>query len=200
MPKKLSKEQGTELVKLARKSIEYTLATGKTLSEICPNNTFLEQRGVFVTLNTHPEKELRGCIGFPYPTKPVWGAIIEASVQAALHDPRFPQLEPEELEKTTIEISVLTKPEEITIEKKEIPKSIKTGEDGLIIQRSHNSGLLLPQVASEQGWKAETFLEACSEKAGLLASMWKSSGTKILKFQAQVFSETMPQGTVEETA
>ena len=198
MSKKLSKEQGAELVKLARKSIQYIIATEQNPSEICQDPMFMEEQGVFVTLNSYPEKQLRGCIGLPYPVKPLWGATIEAAVQAALHDPRFSPIKAEELEKITIELSVLTKPEEITIEKKDVPNSIKIGEDGLIIQRGYNSGLLLPQVATEQKWKAETFLEACSEKAGLLATMWKSKETKVLKFQAQIFSETKPNGEIEE--
>lgn len=198
MSKMFSKKQGSELVRLARKSIEYRLATGNRLSEICQDNSYMEERGVFVTISTYPEKALRGCIGFPYPVKPLWGAVIEAAEEAALHDPRFPPLKAKELDNTTIEASILTKPEEVRLLKKEIPKSLKIGEDGLIIQRGYSSGLLLPQVAAEQGWKAETFLEACSEKAGLLASMWKSEETTVKKFQAQVFKETKPKGPVEE--
>lgn len=194
----LSLKQGKTLVKLARKSIEYTVASGGRLREVCSDKALLAERGVFVTLHSYPEKELRGCIGFPYPVKQLWNAIIEASVEAALHDPRFPQVKGEELEKIALEISVLTVPEEILGERKGIPEKIEIGKDGLIIQRGPRSGLFLPQVATEQGWEAEEFLENCCLKAGLMENMWKSSETKVFRFQAQIFSETEPKGEIEE--
>jgi len=198
MAGELSQKQGEKLVKIARKSIEYSLASGRTLSKICEDKQLLGQRGVFVTLHTFPGNELRGCIGFPYPVKPLWSAVIEAAVEAALHDPRFPPLKVEELSKVIVELSVLTKPEEIRGERKELPKSIEIGKDGLIIQKGYHSGLLLPQVATEQGWKADEFLENCCLKAGLMGNMWQLKETRVFKFQAQIFSETEPGRNVEE--
>lgn len=198
MAGELSLKQGTSLVKLARKSIEYFLASGGRLSETSSDEKLLEERGVFVTLNTFPEKELRGCIGYPYPVKPLWKAASGAAVEAAYHDPRFPPLKAAGLEKAVIEVSVLTKPEEVLGERKELPKKIKIGKDGLIIQRGMHSGLLLPQVAPEQGWDAKELLENCCLKAGLMENMWLSKETKVFKFQAQIFAEEKPKGKVEE--
>jgi len=193
-----SLKQGERLVKLARKSIQYAIASGIPLREMCDDKELLQERGVFVSLHSFPGKELRGCIGMPYPLKPLWNAVAEMAVEAALNDPRFPPMKPEELEKTVVEVSILTKPEEILGEKKELAKKIAIGKDGIIVQRGYHSGLFLPQVAPEQKWNCLEFVENCCRKAGLMESMWQSKETKIFKFQAQVFSETKPDGKVEE--
>jgi uncharacterized protein (TIGR00296 family) len=195
---KLSLEQGQKLVKLARKSISYYSATGALLGEQCSEKELLEKRGVFVTINSFPEKELRGCIGFPSPIKPLWNAVIEAGVEASFNDPRFSGLKGEELEKIVIELSVLTKPEEIKGEKSELPNKIVIGEDGLIIQREGRSGLLLPIVAVEYNWESEEFLENACRKAFLPENSWHSERTHVFKFQSQVFAEEKPNGSINE--
>ncbi len=198
MGSEFSVEDAKKLIKLARKSISYFSAANKLLEEPCKEGKFLEKRGLFVTLRSFPEKELRGCIGFPYPLKPLWNAVIEAAVEAAFHDPRFPALRVSEFENVVLEISILTMPQEIEGEKGKIVGKIGVEKDGLIVKRNLRSGLLLPQVATEQGWDAETFLEQCCLKAGLPAQSWKLKGTDIFKFQARVFSEKAPNGEVEE--
>lgn len=195
---RLSLEQGSRLVKLARKSMEYSIASSIRYSEVCEEKALMEERGVFVTLHTFPEKQLRGCIGMPYPMRPLWNAVIEMAAESALRDPRFSPMTTEELEKAIVEVSVLTVPEEVLGERKKLPKFIKVGEDGLIVKRGSHTGLLLPQVATQFGWEAEEFLENCCEKAGLMKNMWQSRETVVLKFQAQVFSEAEPKGAVEE--
>jgi len=194
----LSLEEGRELVKFARRNIEYYSATGSFSREKAGEDKFMKDRGVFVTLHSFPDKELRGCIGFPYAVKPLWQATMEAAIEAAFRDPRFPPVQANELEKIIVEISVLTKPKEITGEKKEIPKKIEIGKHGLIIQKGHRSGLLLPVVALEQNWDSEEFLRNACRKASVPETAWQSSETRIFKFQAQVFSETEPNGSIAE--
>ncbi len=195
---KISLEEGIELVKLARKSIEYAMASGKKLREETQNKNFLEKKGAFVTLKTFPEEELRGCIGRPYPSQPLWNAIIDSATDAAFNDDRFGQLSAKELEKIVIEISVMTIPMEIKRKKEELPEKIKIGEDGLIIETPYTAGLLLPQVASEEKWDSETFLQHLCLKAGLNPEEWKNPKTKISKFQAQIFKEEKPNGKIVE--
>lgn len=194
----LSLEQGEKLVKLARKSISYALYTNSLLKEEVPKE-FSEARGVFTTLHSFPSKELRGCIGFPYPLMPLWNAVIESAYSAAFNDPRFPPLQGKELNKIIIELSVLTVPEEVKGEKEEVAKKIEIGRDGLIIQKGIHSGLLLPQVATEHKMNAIEFLEQTCLKAGMEKEEWKEKECRILKFQAQIFKEEKPEGkTVEE--
>lgn len=192
----LKLKEGKELIELARKSINYFFASGSVMKDVAPKK-FSEKQGVFVTLNGFPSKELRGCIGFPYPIMALWNAVIEASVSAGFNDPRFNALELEEMEKIVIEISVLSVPQEIKGDKELIPKKIETGKDGLIIKMNRKSGILLPQVAKEWKWSSEKFLEETCIKAGLEKDSWKEKECKIFKFQAQIFSEKKPKGKTE---
>ena len=200
----LSPEEGALLVDLARKAVEHHLRTGKRLD--APENLpkkLLQSHGVFVTINSvaKEEKELRGCIGFPYPTLPLARAVIESAMNAATQDPRFPQLSLDELEHVVFEVSVLTPPRLIeTKDPREYCTKIKVGEDGLIVERGIYKGLLLPQVPVEWGWDAQEFLCQCCNKAGLVADYWLRPGTKIYKFQAIIFEEETPGGSIERKA
>lgn len=192
------------MVKLARKAIEKYLKEGVVdtppadLSEV-----FYEPRGVFVTLNKiignveHGRRDLRGCIGFPEPIKPLVSALVEAAVAAAVEDPRFPPVTLDELSSIVIDVSVLTPPRLIDVEdRKMLPSMVRIGRDGLIVERGFNRGLLLPQVAVEENWDAETFLSYTCLKAGLPPECWRDKKTRIYSFQAIVFEETSPNGTV----
>lgn len=196
----LSDEEGAFLVKLARRAILENLKDGRIISppKDAPPNLF-EKRGVFVTINSviGGEKSLRGCIGFPYPIYPLVRAVIEAAIESATRDPRFPPLRLEELNQVVLEVSVLTEPELIEVKSPlEYPSKIKIGEDGLIVERGFYRGLLLPQVPIEWGWNEEEFLSQCCLKAGLPPDCWLLKGTKIYKFQAIIFEETSPDGPV----
>ncbi|MEK6973013.1 MAG: TIGR00296 family protein [archaeon] len=189
-------EDAQELINLARKSIEYYLHTSRMYEAVPQNNKFLELRGVFVTLNTYPKKQLRGCIGFPYASRPLWFAVIEAATHAAFEDPRFNPLPASELDKIVIEISILTEPKAVNKEK--VEDEIKIGRDGLIVVKKSMSGLLLPQVATEYGFDVQTFLKETCKKAGLIPTAWQQDETKVFKFQAQIFTEKEPKGKIEE--
>lgn len=193
----ISVEQGTYLVSLARKSIEGYFATGKKIVPDKATGVFSEKRGVFVTLESYPQHELRGCIGYPLPVKDLTSSVVECSLSAAFDDPRFPALEQQELARCTIEVSVLTVPEEIIVkDPAEYPKKIKVGRDGLIINYGYSSGLLLPQVPIEWNWNETEFLSHLCEKAGLPKKMWQSPSVSISRFEAEVFCESKPGGKV----
>jgi uncharacterized protein (TIGR00296 family) len=197
----LTLEEGKFLVKLARRTVTEYLKNGKVLQVpegVSPK--LMEKAGVFVTLNSfhNGKKRLRGCIGLPYPTTPLTKAVIEAALSAATRDPRFPPVTPQELDHITFEVSVLTPPERVPIEKPtDYPSKIKVGRDGLIIERSYCKGLLLPQVPVEWNWNEEEFLSQCSMKAGLPPDSWLLKDTKIYRFQAIIFEEALPKGNIE---
>ena len=202
MPFALSLDEGKFLVELARKAVKENLTTGKHLA--APQNTpkkLLRQCGIFVTINTikHGETQLRGCIGYPYPTLPLVEAVIESAIDAATQDPRFYPLSLNELDNVVFEVSVLTPPEAITVQKPdEYVTKIKIGEDGLIVEKGIFKGLLLPQVPVEWEWDEEEFLCQCCIKAGLPPDSWLTKGTKIYKFQAIIFEEETPHGEVKQ--
>ncbi|MEM1581756.1 MAG: TIGR00296 family protein [Candidatus Bathyarchaeia archaeon] len=196
----LTDEEGISLVKLARKAVEENLKDGKIISppEGVPPN-LLKKRGVFVTINSviDGEKILRGCIGFPYPVYPLVRAVIEAAIESATRDPRFPPMTLPELDHVVFEVSILTEPELIKVDSpSEYPSKIKIGEDGLIVERGLNKGLLLPQVPVEWNWDEEEFLCQCCMKAGLPPDCWVLKGTKIYKFQCIIFEEIKPKGSI----
>jgi len=201
MPSEFTLEDGKFLLKLARRAIEEALKTSK---KIAPpggvDEKFMRKRGVFTTLTDYESGELRGCIGFPFPTNPLIEAVIESAIEAATGDPRFPPVTLDELERRIVlELSILTDPEPIKFkDPRECPSMIEIGEHGLIVERGWARGLLLPQVAVEWGWDPEEFLSNCCIKAGLPPDAWLMGGTKIYKFKAIIFSERSPNGEVFE--
>jgi len=201
LPFDLTLDEGKILVKLARTAVEEYLKTRKPISvpEGLPEK-LLQPCGVFVTINTvesNGEKELRGCIGYPYPTTPLAQAVIDSAISSATQDPRFYPLSLDELDKVVFEVSVLTPPQLVEVEKpSEYHSKIKVGEDGLIVERGFYKGLLLPQVPVEWNWDEEEFLCQCCIKAGLPPDSWLIKGTKVYKFQAIIFEEEKPKGEV----
>jgi uncharacterized protein (TIGR00296 family) len=197
----LDLEEGKFLIHLARNAVREYLETRKTINP--PENTpakLQEHCGVFVTINSlkKEEKQLRGCIGYPYPTNPLVEAVIDSAINAATQDPRFYPLSLSELGKVVFEVSVLTPPEKVNVENpKEYIEKIKVGEDGLIVEKGFYKGLLLPQVPVEWGWCEEEFLCQCCTKAGLPMDSWLTKDAKIYKFHAIIFEEEAPQGEVK---
>ena len=180
-------QKGEQLLKIAKNSIKLAF-DDKDFDLIKTKDKELnEKRGAFVTL--YYKKELRGCIGFIESKLPLWQSVAEAARLSAFDDPRFPPLQRNELDNVKFEISVLAKPQQIKGKPDDIIGQIEIGKDGLIIKSSGFSGLLLPQVAVENEWSAEEFLEQTCLKAGISPKSWKEKGCRIYKFQAQIFSQ-----------
>ena len=167
----ISERAGKFLVDLSKDTIKYFLETGKTI--VKPDDYPIEldePLGVFVTLNKN--NNLRGCIG----------------LSAAFNDPRFPQVSEEEFDKLDFEVTVLTKPEIIEVAHyKQYFDEIEIGRDGLIIQKGYARGLLLPQVATENAFTVEEFLDNTCMKAGISADSWMDESCDVYKFQGQIF-------------
>ena len=156
-------------------------ARGKPVPEFAIDSPVLkEKRGAFVTINKGGQ--LRGCIGYIQPYKPLSQTVEEMASQAAFNDPRFDPVTESELPDLEIEISVLTPLKRI----KDI-EEIEVGKHGILIEKGSYSGLLLPQVATEYGWNRKTFLEHTCLKAGLPTNSWKDEDTVISIFSADIF-------------
>lgn len=201
MPFELSIDEGAQLVRLARRAIETKLKTGETIKPEESSPRFQEPCGVFVTLNkiVNGSHSLRGCIGFPTPVLPLAEAVIDSAISAAMRDPRFNQVTLKEMDSIVIEVSVLTPPEVIEVERPDkYPEKVDVGRDGLIVSRGSHKGLLLPQVPVEWDWDADEFLTQCCIKAWLPPDAWLEKETKILKFQAIIFTEEAPRDGVKK--
>ena len=183
----ISDRAGNYLVELSKETIKYFLDTGKTM--VKPEDYPIEldeELGVFVTLNKN--NNLRGCIGYAEPVKPAIDASMDVAISAAFNDPRFPQLSPEEFDELDFEVTVLTKPEMIIVaHPDQYFDEIGIGRDGLIIQKGYAKGLLLPQVATENAFTTEEFLEHTCMKAGISADSWMDESCDVFKFQGQIF-------------
>ena len=178
----LNKEEKKKLLTIARYSI-IEAVTGKKQPEVKITDERLKENcGAFVTIKEHGQ--LRGCIGYIIAVKPLYETVKDVAASAAINDYRFRPVSGDELDKLKLEISVLTPLKRI----KEIDE-IEIGRDGLYMKRGLNSGLLLPQVATEYGWDRKTFLEQTCRKAGLATDAWKDKSTEIYIFSAEVFDE-----------
>ena len=180
----LTDQERAALLTIARAAVE-TTARGEPLpaqpEDACTPT--LEENGCcFVTL--HRQGHLRGCIGTFHPGRPLWKTAQEMAVQASSRDPRFRPVAAEEIPEIDLEISVLTPSVPVSD-----PGEIEVGRDGLIISRGHTRGVLLPQVATENGWDREEFLDHTCRKAGLSAGAWRGEDTTIERFTADVFGE-----------
>ena len=191
----LSLEEGTLAVKTARKVIEEFVKTNKIPKTTLPDS-FNDLSGVFVTLKK--DGDLRGCIGYPYPDLSLSKALVDAAVQAATQDPRFDRVRSFELDKISVEVTVLSEPEPLKVKPLDRPKSIRIGRDGIIVEYGLYRGLLLPQVPVEQGWGPEEYLEYGCLKAGISPDAWVDDKTKVYTFQGQIFQEKSPNGEVIE--
>jgi AmmeMemoRadiSam system protein A len=176
----LTEEEQRWLLRVARRALEEGVRYGR-LPEIEPlQGALTEKRGAFVSL--HKEGRLRGCIGYLEPLKPLYQTVCECARAAALYDPRFDPVAPEELSSLQLEISVLSPLVDIT------PDQIEVGHHGLLVSQGSQRGVLLPQVAVEWKWDRQRFLEETCLKAGLPPHAWKH-GARIQAFSAQVFAE-----------
>jgi uncharacterized protein (TIGR00296 family) len=193
-----TEKDGELAVRIARSVIEKKLG-GEDIQVPKGTSSFLTKSGVFVTLNTYPGKDLRGCIGYPEPIMALGKAIKDVAVSAALKDPRFPSVRLDEMDSIIIEVTLLTPPEDIDFsDEEDLKRQIVIGRDGLIAKRSFFSGLLLPQVPVEYNWNVEQFLSHTCMKAGLHLEEWRRGDVKFQKFQGKVYGEEYPRGPVKE--
>ncbi len=176
------------LLRLAREKIE-SLFYDKVvdIKDIKKNPKFNENLGCFVTLNKN--KNLRGCIGYIVGKAPLYECVLDNAYNAAFEDPRFNELNESELKDIEIEISILSKPKELSFSSpEELLAMLRPGIDGVIIKSGFYDATYLPQVW-EQLPDKEEFLNSLCRKAGLDEDCWKSQGLNVFTYQAEVFSE-----------
>jgi AmmeMemoRadiSam system protein B/AmmeMemoRadiSam system protein A len=185
--------EGAGLVRLARAALTtHFFERGDLGRELAawPAGPGRERRqGVFVTLNRRSPEEirtrgrLRGCIGQPEPTFPLYYGTVQAALDAALRDPRFGPVSAAELPGLEVEVTVLSPRRPVASW-----RDIRLGTHGIVLQKGDKAALFLPQVATEQGWSLDQTLAALAEKAGLPADGWKEGATFSV-FTGQVFEE-----------
>jgi AmmeMemoRadiSam system protein A len=179
-----SAAERTQLLTLAHQAILSALEPGPKKRDLPldpPSAHLAELRGVFTSL--YLRGALRGCVGYVFPTTPLYRAVAETACAAAFEDTRFDPVKLDEAPSLQIELSVLSPPRPI------LADAIEVGRHGLLISVSGLRGLLLPQVPVERGWNRITFLEQTCRKAGLPLDAWQKGAT-LEAFTAEVFGES----------
>ena len=187
-------EEGIELVRLARTSVESYIKNGKIINSPIKSN---KKSGVFVTvyhLNIkNSQKNLRGCIGYIIPLKNIHDLVIAAAINAATKDLRFSAISERELDEVIFEVSVLTKPLLIRVDNSDVSlNKIVIGRDGLMLESGYGSGLFLPQVPVEQKWNVREYLTNLCYKTGAPSDAWLLPDSKLYTFHSIIFREKLP--------
>jgi len=181
--KLLSTEERATLLAIAREAIVAHLdrRPAPLLDPRSETPRLLAPGAPFVTVRV--DGDLRGCIGTTRFERPLRQVTAELAVSAASQDRRFDSIGRDERSALAIAVSVLTPLAPARID------AIEIGRHGLVVRCRGRSGLLLPQVASERGWDAPTFLAETSRKAGLPANAWRQPDAQVHWFEAECFSD-----------
>lgn len=183
-------QERTQLLQIAREAIMAHVTgvagvTGGALAAADRTDLSVRRGGVFVSLHKHGQ--LRGCIGHLESDDSLIRVVARCAVAACSADPRFPPVAPGELRQLQVELSVLG-----PLEPAAGPADIEIGRHGLLVEMGRQRGLLLPQVAAEQQWDAQTFLGQTCRKAGLPEDSWQRGGSvEVWRFEAEVFADLL---------
>lgn len=191
----LSEKDKSTLLKLARSTAGHFTRTGKRPrldqlpSDLVLSDLLRKPMGVFVTLflkDPFPgQEDLRGCIGYILPVKPLFEAVMDNAVGACSKDYRFAPVKYEELSAIRIEISVLTPPKPTSSY-----NEIEIGKHGVVLDFKGKQSVFLPHVATEYGWTRDETLRQLSLKAGLNHDAWQQKGAKFEIFESVMFEES----------
>lgn len=177
----LTPEERAALLTIARQALEQHLLGGSRGGLPGIPVSLTEPGAAFVTLRA--EGNLRGCVGSVDGTKALSDTVAHCAVAAATSDPRFPPVSLEEFFLLSIEVSVLS-----SLHLLEDVAQLIPGTHGICVTAGQHRGILLPQVATEQGWDRETFLNFACRKAHLAPDAWRHGATLHI-FTAEVFGE-----------
>lgn len=186
----ISENDKKNLLRLARATLEEFVKRGQLPSMeslgIALTEALQESCGAFVTLYfvQGKERRLRGCIGTILPVQPLYQAIIQNTVAAAAHDPRFSCVREEELSDITLEINILTLPKKVASY-----EEIKLGRDGIIFHLGNAQSVFLPSVPLEFHWDLPQTLSQLALKAHLPANAWQSKEAWFEIFQSEAVTE-----------
>lgn len=169
------------LLEVARQSLHAAVEGRHFVAEFSEITAVRSSGGAFVSL--HRRGRLRGCVGQIMSSDSLVATVAYCARAAALEDPRFDPVRPQELKEIEIELSVLSQLQPIE------PGQIEAGKHGLMVSSGWKRGVLLPQVALQFRWDGQRLLEETCVKAGLNRDAWKLPETRIQAFTAEIFNE-----------
>jgi len=188
-PVKMSADEKAYLLHLAREALVAELS-GRPAPEVPPDRLtpgIAREAACFVTLTE--SGRLRGCILDSFtPHEPIYRNVMRNVILAAESDPRFPPVSLEELDRITIEISVLGRPRTLEFDgPEELLVKLRPGIDGVILTTRSGTSTYLPQVW-EQLPDPELFLTELCRKQGAAGDCWQS-GDLVETYEVEHFSE-----------
>jgi len=185
----LTSEEKHHLLALAREAISETAHNRRSTDvdlDTLPD-VFREDGASFVTLTK--SGHLRGCIGCLEAYRPLALDVQQNAISAAFHDPRFPPVTADEVDRLCVEISVLTPPEPLVYDgSDDLIAKLRPNIDGVVIQRGWQRATFLPQVW-EKLHNPHEFLQHLCLKAGMPADAYRVPGLEVYTYQVDEFSE-----------
>jgi len=189
----LPPDLGRRLVALARAAVSTELLGGEALDRallaVRADLPFARQ-GVFVSLYRKDAAavaangRLRGCQGQPTPTLPIDLGTVQAALDAAFRDSRFPRLHARELDEVQFEVTLLS-----PLRPLGAPEEIRIGTHGVVLEKGDKGALYLPQVPKDARWSVAETLDELAKKAKLPKNGWRE-GARLAVFTGQVFAES----------
>ena len=175
------------MLELARQSVARAVSHQELPDAAAVSPTLAEKKACFITLTR--KGVLRGCLGQVRPQQPLYQAVINNARGAALRDPRFPPVRPEELGLLKIEVSVLTEPERLPFSSpEELLEKLQVDRDGVLLEIGPRMATFLPQVWRSFPDKVQ-FLDHLAQKAGCAPDAWRQHGATVSVYRAESFEE-----------
>lgn len=181
-------EKGEILLPIARAAIAQALNLPHAADTSAP---WLAGHGAcFVTLTE--SGELRGCIGSLQAHRPLLDDVRDNAVAAALRDPRFAPLRAEELDITTVEVSLLSATQPMAVrDEADALAQLRPHVDGVVFEFGRYRSTFLPQVWESLA-RPRDFLAQLRRKAGLPEDFW-ADGVKLSRYSVARWSEPAKQ-------
>lgn len=154
--------------------------------------------GIFVSLKR--QGRLRSCMGSFGSTMQLLKTLVDSSRRTATADPRFPRISAVEIPHLELEVWLLFAPEPVNVKGEARVNEVTIGTHGLQIVRGNQRGLLLPGVATDNGWNSEEFLDNVCIKAGLPPTAWKEPDTILFRFEGNCIKGNPLNGDAENYA
>ncbi|AQS39689.1 AmmeMemoRadiSam system protein A [Shewanella psychrophila] len=182
-----------QLLALARSALvnsfisEPSAYSSATSHHALPNEPLIESKlGCFVTLTL--DGELKGCMGCIEGDRPLAKSIPDLATSSAFYDRRFSPLLETQLERVSIEISLLSPLSPLNVRnQRQLEEYLTQEQYGVVLKEDGLRAVFLPQVW-EHFSDPKAFIDALKVKGGWPQDYW-SQKIKVELFQVIHFSE-----------
>ncbi|XVH32573.1 TIGR00296 family protein [Haloferacaceae archaeon DSL9] len=192
---RLTYDDGTRAVELAREAVESYVVHGQREQPGSMRDAFYTRTGAFVRLqSTQGFGRLRGCAGAYRSSDQLGHTIVDAAIKAASGDSAGSEVKSKELPNLTISVCVVGN----TILTNDPLSDLELGTHGVAVDNGGNHAWLYPTLPVENGWSAAEYLSRACRKSGLSPTAWQDDDTMVTLFEGQVFRERSDGGSVKQ--